>query len=1217
MDAATTRITSKYALLLVSALLAAPVAGQAQQLLVNGATSTTATLGQSYLVNVTSSTGAAISFTSTVNYGSVYSRIGQWFSVNPTSGTVNSSNPTLQLGIVLTGTYPSLGSYSGTITLTDTSNANDTATITVTYVPGTGTGGGTVTVSQSSVTMTTTPSNPSQVTQAIQLSTVSSTPITGSITFASNTAGGYLQLSTNSFTVSANLTASFNIVGEPYTPTGSYTASISVAPSGATPITIQVSYTSGSGTSGSPSSITLDYPGGPLSQSVTVASSASEFYAQVNSTSYPWLLVNNSTYTGYLTTNSYITISVNSTAAASLTTGTYQGAVQLVGSDGSQGSVSVTLSVNGSSTGVVTVSPTTATFTVAAGTTAEQSQQVDLTTSTSGISYSATVSTSWLALSQYSGTLTANSQNYLTVYANPGLVSSGTYYGTVTLNYSGATTGSATISVTLNVGTTCTGCTSTGGIVAPSSLTFVYSSSAAVSPNLTSSILVNATGAWTAAISGITTTQQWLQVAQSGNAPQPVTVSVSANGLAASTYTADITVNTTAGSAVIPVTLTVTSSMVAYTYPSNIEISSFTAGSPNPTSNVYVYTSDGSSQTITATPSAGWITATQGSTSGTPAVYLVTLNPSSLPNGLNTGSITFTVSNASNTSWVLPIAVVVSGSTSTGTGPLTFSASSLAFNASVGGTAPCQNLTVSSSVASVFTVSATSSGWLSVSPNSGSIAVPQNLSVCVNVSGLAANGYSGTLNFLANGESQSVPVSLSVGSNNSGTSGLTATPASLTFSYTVGGATPGGQYISVQSTSGVSTVFTAAATTSTGGNWLNLNVSSSTALTTPSNNYLTASVNPGSLGAGTYNGTITLTTGSGTLGVPVSLTVTGSVSTITASPTTLSFTYQAGGTVPSSQSVSVSGTGSFTASATSTGSWLSVSPGSGTSPATLSVSVSPSGLTAGTYNGTVVVAGASGATGSTSISVSLVVTAPLPTIQSIANAASYASGSISPGEVITIFGTSLGPSTPAGLTLTSTGTVATTLQNVQVLANGLACPLIYVSSTQISAVVPYEIAIYQTAQVYVSFLGQTSNAMQETVATTAPGMFTANSSGSGPGAILNQNLTANSPGNPAAPGSVVVLYLTGEGQTSPKGVTGSVTQALTTQPYTPAPLLPVAVLIDNSPASIQFAGEAPGLVAGVLQINVVIPAGTPAGAQPVSVSIGGRTTQTGVTVSVN
>ena len=93
--------------------------------------------------------------------------------------------------------------------------------------------------------------------------------------------------------------------------------------------------------------------------------------------------------------------------------------------------------------------------------------------------------------------------------------------------------------------------------------------------------------------------------------------------------------------------------------------------------------------------------------------------------------------------------------------------------------------------------------------------------------------------------------------------------------------------------------------------------------------------------------------------------------------------------------------------------------------------------------------------------------------------------------------------------------------------------------------------------------------------------------------------------------------MTGEGQTSPAGVNGSVTTVSLPAPrFTPQPLLPVAVLIDGQPAAISFAGEAPGIVAGVLQVNVQIPPGARSGDLSLIVSIGGNSSQNGVTVSV-
>jgi uncharacterized protein (TIGR03437 family) len=185
------------------------------------------------------------------------------------------------------------------------------------------------------------------------------------------------------------------------------------------------------------------------------------------------------------------------------------------------------------------------------------------------------------------------------------------------------------------------------------------------------------------------------------------------------------------------------------------------------------------------------------------------------------------------------------------------------------------------------------------------------------------------------------------------------------------------------------------------------------------------------------------------------------------------------------------------------------------------------------------------------------------------------------------------------------------------LINGFASPMIYASATQVAAVVPYELKQFANASVVVRFLGQTSNGVSVNVVTTQPGVFTANASGTGPGAILNSNSTSNSQANPATRGDAIVVYLTGEGETSPAGVTGKVTTvASPPAPLTPGPLLPVTVTIAGQPANWSFAGEAPGFVSGVMQLNVIVPTGVPAGDQPIVVSIGGNPSQTGVTVSL-
>lgn len=196
-----------------------------------------------------------------------------------------------------------------------------------------------------------------------------------------------------------------------------------------------------------------------------------------------------------------------------------------------------------------------------------------------------------------------------------------------------------------------------------------------------------------------------------------------------------------------------------------------------------------------------------------------------------------------------------------------------------------------------------------------------------------------------------------------------------------------------------------------------------------------------------------------------------------------------------------------------------------------------------------------------------------PAIAGVINAASGVAGPIAPGEIISIFANPdtnpIGPTNALGLQLDNSGKVATTLGGVQVhfLPVDAYAPLTFVGAGQINAVVPYDVAGLSSVNVQVQYSGQASDAVDLQVAPTAPGIFTANGSGVGPGAIFNQDgMTVNGPSHPQSRGGYVTVFATGEGQTSPPGVSGAVTTVAVTPPLTPAPLAPVEALINGQPA---------------------------------------------------
>lgn len=193
----------------------------------------------------------------------------------------------------------------------------------------------------------------------------------------------------------------------------------------------------------------------------------------------------------------------------------------------------------------------------------------------------------------------------------------------------------------------------------------------------------------------------------------------------------------------------------------------------------------------------------------------------------------------------------------------------------------------------------------------------------------------------------------------------------------------------------------------------------------------------------------------------------------------------------------------------------------------------------------------------------------LPRIANIVNAAGLRSGTpanypvfqVAPGEVINIFGVGFD-------------------SNTTLLFDGLPAPIIYKQSDQMNAIVPFGVT-KPSVEIALRQSGKTIALATMDVFDAVPALFTLNGSGHGQAAILNQDGSVNSANNRAPRGSVISVFLTGAGRMNPPQLDGSLGPL--TAPF-PVPILGVG----SSIGQVLYAGAAPGLVAGVVQVNIQI-----------------------------
>jgi uncharacterized protein (TIGR03437 family) len=221
-----------------------------------------------------------------------------------------------------------------------------------------------------------------------------------------------------------------------------------------------------------------------------------------------------------------------------------------------------------------------------------------------------------------------------------------------------------------------------------------------------------------------------------------------------------------------------------------------------------------------------------------------------------------------------------------------------------------------------------------------------------------------------------------------------------------------------------------------------------------------------------------------------------------------------------------------------------------------------------------------------------------PSLLGTANSASGpVSGLVAPMELISLYGIGIGPQNalPGDR---SSGTYTSTLGGYQVLFDGTAAPLLYAGPTQLNAVVPQAGVLHDYTHVQVVTPAGTVDGPMLAVRQAQPYIF--QNFLTGLAAALNQDGSINSPQNPAKAGEIVTIFATGGGADSwPDGlvVTGSCCNAP----------LPVAVLGSVGSLEVLYAGDAPGDVAGVMQVNFRLPEKLPAynGSYAVALQVGG------------
>jgi uncharacterized protein (TIGR03437 family) len=958
--------------------------------------------------------------------------------------------------------------------------------------------------------------------------------------------------------------------------------------------------------------------GTPASQDVTVSSTIGALgftLSYVTQSGGDWLRVSSM---GGVTGAPSGTFSVT-VIPAGLAPGTYRGTITAQSTTtGDQAQVAVTLTV--SAAAALTVSPTNPPpFLFRTGGPLPPPQAISVTSNGPSVSFSVTPNppVGWLAISPVSAISAASIPAAITLTANPSGLPPGAYTTALIVTPAGSAP-LPPIPVTLVV--------SNNPILEISRTSLVFTGPFGGPAPVDQVVNLTASGASV----GFTVASDapWLLALPSANAtPAQVTIQANTGGLPVGSYSGTVSIRPTNGdnyALPIRVLLTITNPLQVTASPATLLFSN-QIGQPPPPPQPLEVRSTGPAVVFlvgvsTTSCGANWLSVT-GNRNLTPATLNVSVATAGFPPGVCTGTVTVTYAGGP-APLLIPVTVAISASALLSVNPPAGFGNDNVQQTPVGSGVLVYSIPLTSTDPAVpvtFTALATTNtaaGWLTAGPGAGT--TPQNLVVSILPGGLPPGTFGGQILISSPSfpggilsQTYALPVTLTVNP----AAAVSVTPSSLIFTQPQGGPAPLNQSLTLTST-GSGAGYTASITPITGGDWLDVNPKSGAA-----SRDLTVSIKPHSLAASStpYVAHIVLTflnSSTPPAVVPVLLTVT-STESVSLAPQSLSFTHAIGAGAPPPQRLSVTSAGTpvqFSVGVTSASGWLSVDALSGTTPRDLNVSVNPQGLAAGVYGGSISVTGAG--LSAAIVNVTLTVTAAaVPQPMTVTNTASNLPGAIAPGELITIKGAGLGPASPPNnglFRVNAQGGVDPVLFGVRVLFDGIPGTPIYVSAVQINVIVPWEIAGRATVNVVVEYNGVSSAFIQVRVDRVAPAIYTLDTTGSGQAAAVNQDGGLNGRAAPAPPGSTLTVYANGGGQTNPASATGSVSPLDRLLRLAGA----VSATIGGRNAIVDFAGAAPGLVTGVVQLNLAVPADVSGDNLAVSITVNGVTSPAGPTVAV-